>query len=152
MRACLYHRTRYGSIGFILPQDADKKRIAFETLDDLDIRKVQGPRCWLYARVDSNDRSNFALNGQIAYLCALARKQGWSIEGKTQEAAVGNTLDRPGLHQVLAAAKGGEMDTLLVHNPLRLYRGSDLYVCLDFIHQLKILGVQTVSAADWCTS
>ena len=142
--AALYLRTRYGSIGFLLPTEAEKKHIAFAALDSLELTKVYGTRCWTYARTDCGGETAIALNAQAMGLKSYAKEQNWTLEGSTCEAMPGGSLDRAGLREVLSAAQAGKMDILLVHSLSRLYRGQELYGVLEFVNQLKCLGVQVV--------
>lgn len=76
----------------------------------------------------------------------VAAQPGWHIALRSSDDASGGTLKRPGLQRVLAAARTGVIDVLVVNH---LYSLSRKTQHLAFIlSELTSRGVRVVSAAD----
>ncbi|GAA3390437.1 hypothetical protein GCM10020369_44380 [Cryptosporangium minutisporangium] len=90
----------------------------------------------------STDEENqpFTLGAQDTKLDAYAASQeGWSIVAKFSDDASGATLDRPDLERMIAAAKAGKFDVLLVYRVDRFSRRiRDLVWLLDELDQAGV--------------
>ena len=76
----------------------------------------------------------------------VASHPGWHIALHSSDYASGGTLKRPGLQRVLAAARSGVIDVLVVNH---LYNLSRKTQHLAFVlNELTSRGVRVVSAAD----
>jgi DNA invertase Pin-like site-specific DNA recombinase len=71
---------------------------------------------------------------------------GWRITFRSSDHASGGTLKRPGLQQVLAAARSGDIDVLVVSHLYGLSRTTQHLAFL--LDELTSRGVRVVSAAD----
>ncbi len=82
-------------------------------------------RAWLYCRTANGIlEGRVALEQQEAFLCRYAEDHGYKVVGNTLEVAPGVSLTRPGLVQVMGAAKQKRMDRLLFFNWDRLARSA----------------------------
>jgi DNA invertase Pin-like site-specific DNA recombinase len=76
----------------------------------------------------------------------VASQPGWYIALRGSDYASGGTLKRPGLQRILAAARSGDIDVLVVNH---LYSLSRKTQHLAFVlSELTSQGVRVVSAAD----
>lgn len=78
------------------------------------------PRVWLYARTGSGHRS--VAEQQLAELREWANCNGYCIVGQSCECAQANSLWRPGLHSMLWAVRGSDVDAVAVTRLSRFAR------------------------------
>lgn len=91
----------------------------------------------IYCRVATPDQ--FSLDRQKQVLCDFAKAKGYEISTITTEMYRGTTMMRPGIQGVLADAKSGKMDVLLVYSSTRISR--NMIEAMHFFHQLEEFGV-----------
>jgi len=76
----------------------------------------------------------------------VASQSDWRITLRGSDDGSGATLKRPGLQRVLAAARSGDIDVLVVKHMYNLSRTTRHLA--DLLDELTSLGVRVVSAAD----
>lgn len=76
----------------------------------------------------------------------VASQPDWRIALRSSDDGSGATLKRPGLQRVLAAARSGAIDVLVVNHMYNLSRTTRHLA--DLLDELTSLGVRVVSAAD----
>jgi site-specific DNA recombinase len=105
-------------------------------------------RAVIYTRVSTEDQvKNTSLDEQTRLCTAEANHRGWEIVGEYQDAGISGTRrDRPAWQRMLADARDGKIDRLLVLNLSRFSRNSG-----DTITQSRALlelGVSLVSVQE----
>ncbi len=109
-----------------------------------------GSRVVLYARVSTEEQAgeeHFSIDAQFAEMRETARKKSWDVVGEfVDEGISGTKRTRPQLESVLAMARNGSVDILMVHELSRLSRS--VYHTLDIFDTLGRLGVGFASVRD----
>jgi site-specific DNA recombinase len=112
-------------------------------------------RAALYTRVSTEDqaREGYSLAVQRDFLTDFARREGWQIyhpSGKNKvyedDGYSGYSTDRPALSQLLADARAGKFDLILVYKLDRFSRR--LRDILNILDELDSLGIQFKSATE----
>ncbi len=104
----------------------------------------QPTRAAIYCRVATPDQ--LSLDRQEQHVCDFAREKGYEISSITKEWFKGTTMTRPGIQRILADAKNGEMDVLLVYSSSRI--GRNTTETMHFIRQLGEYGVAVESVKE----
>lgn len=77
----------------------------------------------IYARVSTDDQTEHSPAAQIAACVAYADARGWQVVARfVDEGRSGMTDKRPAFQEMIAAARRGEFDTILVHKLDRFAR------------------------------
>lgn len=105
-----------------------------------------GKRAWIYTRIDAAEDVCGTLKLQEDGLRGYAGDMGLSIVGTSSDLAGGMDFDRPGLARLIAAAREGAFDVLLVKSLGRL--GRDMEKALELVGQLGEMGVGVISPKD----
>jgi DNA invertase Pin-like site-specific DNA recombinase len=103
-------------------------------------------KAWLYCRIDAPEDAHGALKQQKEKLDGYARQMGFEVVGASEDLGGGMDYDRAGLKDAMAAAKAGEVDSLIVHSVSRI--GRDTAKTVDFLRQLKGCGVKVYSPLE----
>lgn len=115
MKAVYYYRGHTGSAGFLLPEDMAllKRLFAHGSLPPK--AQLQGKRCWLYLRVNTNDPAadEIGISGQDTYLRQFAEENGMQIAGVYKDYMCGWDLQRPSLRFLTQQAAEKKMDYIL---------------------------------------
>jgi hypothetical protein len=104
-------------------------------------------RVVIYGRVNGNTPDhNRALGVQMEVLRRYARREGWVLAGEFADTVSGTASERPGLSRVLADARGGQYDVLVIHTLDRLSR----LICdtVQIHGELERAGVLVLSMSD----
>ena len=106
---------------------------------------VADPRARRFVRVALYQRSPTC--GESDFLQSyVASQPDWRIALRSSDDGSGATLKRPGLQRVLAAARSGDIDVLVVKHMYSLSRTTQHLAFL--LDELTSRGVRVVSAAD----
>ena len=105
-------------------------------------------RAALYARVSTEEQAEgWSLEAQLTTCRAFCHSKGWTVAAEYVDAGIsGTTGQRPQLQAMMAAAKSGAVDVLVVHRLDRFYR--NLRQLLATLDQLRELGVAFVSVDE----
>ena len=159
MKAVYYYRGHTGSAGFLLPEDMAllKRLFAHGSLPPK--VQLQGKRCWLYLRVNTNnpETDEIGISGQDTYLRQFTEENGMQIAALLGRAIAGDTgmqiagvykdymcgwdLQRPSLRFLTQQAAEKKMDYILSCSRNRIYRGHDLRGLLQYEDHMHALGV-----------
>jgi DNA invertase Pin-like site-specific DNA recombinase len=97
----------------------------------------------------STDRQEESLEQQRAQLEAFAKSKGWTLAQVFEDDAVsGSELQRPGLDQLIAAAKEREVEVVLTWDANRLARPKDPVDGMLILRQLQGSGAKVIYAAN----
>jgi DNA invertase Pin-like site-specific DNA recombinase len=100
-------------------------------------------RAALYARVSTDLQTS---DNQLLELRAHAERKGWTTAEYIDEAISGTTASRPALNRLMADAKAGRLDLVIVWRADRL--GRSLINALLTIADLDARGIQIVSLRE----
>lgn len=103
-------------------------------------------KAWLYCRIDAPEDIHGALKEQKEKLDGYARQMGFEVVGASEDLGSGLDFNRSGLKKVLAAARAGTLDALIVHSVSRI--GRDMTKTVDLIRQLNGCGVKVYSPLE----
>lgn len=105
-------------------------------------------RTAIYARYSSELQDARSIRDQIGLARERAQREGWQVVGVYEDAAIsGASLhNRPGLLQMLEAAKIGAIDLILTESLDRLSR--DLEDIAGLHKRLSFLGIKIITLAD----
>ena len=143
-RIGVFFRDVHGSVGFVLPDEAETLKAFFSIAKVFDANTLHGKRCWLYARTANDSGNPMVLEGQLRLLRLSANKCRMMIVGETYEVASGLTLNRIGWNKVMAAATSGAFDVLLVKDMDRMAR--DCFIAYECLQALDTYGITPVFA------
>jgi site-specific DNA recombinase len=121
--------------------------------------KPPKPRCAVYARI-SNDRQmqREGVQNQQKACLALARRNGWRVvriyEDNDTGASSRSRKPRPAYDEMLAAAKGGQIDHVLAYSTSRLTRRPRQLEDWLELHEARKVSVHFVTgpASDWTST
>jgi len=85
--------------------------------------KYTGKRAWLYSSIDAPEDMYGSIKGQEKDLFDYAEQLGLLVAGTSSDLGGGGGSEKPGLGQVIAAARDGKFDALLVKSVGRLCCG-----------------------------
>ena len=143
MKVAYYYRGHTGSAGFLLPEDMAllKRLFAHGSLPPK--AQLQGKRCWLYLRVNTNnpEADEIGISGQDTYLRQFTEENGMQIAGVYKDYMCGWDLQRPSLRFLTQQAAEKKMDYILSCSRNRIYRGHDLRGLLQYEDHMHALGV-----------
>lgn len=96
-----------------------------------------------YARVSTEMQAEdgLSITAQLNEIREFAAARGWTVVSEFVDAGItGQTLDRPGLQNMLTAAEQGAFDILVVHELSRLSRSSvyDTFSIFDHLGRCKV--------------
>ena len=97
----------------------------------------------IYARVSTTDQTNTI---QIRELREYAERRNWEVAGIYQDQMSGAKASRPGVDQLMAAARLRKFDAVLVWKLDRF--GRSLVHCVGAIQELQSLGVRFIAASQ----
>jgi len=103
----------------------------------------------IYARYSSENQRPESIDDQVSACRKLAKLRSLTISDEhiyADQAQSGARSDRPGLAALMAAARKGEFDVVLVDDLSRLAR--DNYLMLSIIAELHFEGICVISVAD----
>ena len=105
--------------------------------------KSGAERVAAYARVSTEMQAEEGLSipAQFAEIREFVARRGWTVVSEFVDAGItGQTLDRPGLQNMLTAAEEGAFDILVVHELSRLSRSSvyDTFSIFDRLGRCKV--------------
>ncbi len=106
-------------------------------------------RAAIYARYSSENQRPESIEDQVTACRRLAAERGFAVLEDhiyADQAQSGARRDRQGLAALLAAAKGGQFDVVLVDDLSRLAR--DNYLMLSVLAELHFENARVVSVAD----
>jgi len=104
-------------------------------------------RVIVYLRISTDeDNQPTSLRTQRERLAAFVKYQGWKPVVEIVDEITGKTADRPGLKRLLALAKAGQCDTVVVYKIDRLARRLSIFVQIHDL--LEAAGVRLVSASE----
>lgn len=106
----------------------------------------QTKRAWIYCRIDASEDLHGALKRQRQQLMDYAEQMGFEVAGSSQDQASGLRMNRPGLNEVMEAARVGRLDVLIVRDISRV--GRDTCQTMEYLEQLSRMGVQTCSPME----
>lgn len=142
MKVGMYYRDRAGSVGFLLPEDRALLNRLFSHSDLPSREQLQGKRCWLYIRVDTDQQHDqIGLLAQREKLYRFAEGHEMRIVGETRELVSGGDIGRYGLQAMTKDAENGKMDYILACDRNRIFRGQSLWHLLAYEDHLHTCGV-----------
>jgi site-specific DNA recombinase len=103
----------------------------------------------IYARYSSENQRSESIDDQVSACRKLAKLRGLTISDDhiyADQAQSGARSDRPALAALMAAARAGEFDVVLVDDLSRLAR--DNHLMLSIIAELHFEGIRVISVAD----
>jgi site-specific DNA recombinase len=103
----------------------------------------------IYARYSSENQRPESIDDQVSACRKLAKLRSLTISDDhiyADQAQSGARSDRPALAALMAAARGGEFDVVLVDDLSRLAR--DNHLMLSIIAELHFEGIRVISVAD----
>lgn len=105
-------------------------------------------RCAIYARFSSDLQDRKSIADQVSLCRDRASLEKWTVEGVYSDAAIsGSSIhNRPGLQELLSAAKAQRFDIVLTESIDRLSR--DLEDIAGLHKRLSFMGVHIVTLAD----
>ena len=103
-------------------------------------------RAWIYCRIDAPEDTHGVLKGQHERLDSYARQMCFTVVGSSHDLGSGLTLNRPGLKELMEAAKSGKMDLLMIDSISRISR--DTKQMLEFFNELAGYGVTVYSPLE----
>lgn len=106
----------------------------------------QTKRAWIYCRIDAPEDLHGALKRQRQQLMDYAEQMNCEVVGSSQDQANGLRMNRPGLNEVMEAARAGRLDVLIVRDISRV--GRDTCQTMEYLEQLSRMGVQTCSPME----
>lgn len=106
----------------------------------------QTKRAWIYCRIDAPEDLHGALKRQRQQLMDYAEQMNCEVVGSSQDQASGLSMNRPGLNEVMEAARAGRLDVLIVRDISRV--GRDTCQTMEYLEQLRRMGVQTCSPME----
>lgn len=106
----------------------------------------QTKRAWIYCRIDAPEDLHGALKRQRQQLMDYAEQMNCEVVGSSQDQASGLSINRPGLNEVMEAARAGRLDVLIVRDISRV--GRDTCQTMKYLEQLSRMGVQTCSPME----
>lgn len=106
----------------------------------------QTKRAWIYCRIDVPEDLHGALKRQRQQLMDYAEQMNCEVVGSSQDQASGLSMNRPGLNEVMEAARAGRLDVLIVRDISRV--GRDTCQTMEYLEQLSRMGVQTCSPME----
>ncbi len=105
--------------------------------------QVGAERVAAYARVSTEMQAEegLSITAQLNEIREYAAGRGWTVVSEFVDAGItGQTLERPGLQNMLAAAEQGAFDIVVVHELSRLSRSSvyDTFAIFDHLGRCKV--------------
>jgi len=103
----------------------------------------------IYARYSSENQRPESIDDQISACRKLAKLRSLTISDEhiyADQAQSGARSDRPALAALMAAARGGKFEAVLVDDLSRLAR--DNHLMLPIIAELHFEGIRVISVAD----
>lgn len=97
----------------------------------------------IYARVSTTNQTNTI---QVRELREYAERRNWEVAGVYQDQMSGAKASRPGIDQLMAAARLWQFDAVLVWKLDRF--GSSLVHCVSAIQELQSLGIRFIAASQ----
>lgn len=101
---------------------------------------------WIYCRIDAPEDTHGALKGQYERLETYAAQMGFAAVGSSQDLGSGLHFDRPGLQDVVEAAKAGSFQVLLVDSVSRI--GRDTTKTIEVIQTISDCGISIYSPME----
>jgi putative DNA-invertase from lambdoid prophage Rac len=101
------------------------------------------PRAVIYARVSTTDQHNTV---QIHDLKEYVKHRTWKLAAVYQDKISGAKASRPGLDQLMAAARQRQFDVVLVQKLDRF--GRSLVQCISGIQELSSLGIRFIATSQ----
>lgn len=98
-------------------------------------------RAWLYTRI--NEAELGPSIEQMQVLLKQAKKMGFTVVGTSQDVGSGNSINRPGLQQMLEAVRKEEVGVVMVCSISRLSRDTRVMAAIlkEFNqHKVRLLG------------
>ncbi|MDL2258529.1 recombinase family protein [Eubacteriales bacterium OttesenSCG-928-K08] len=112
-------------------------------------KKESGMRVWLYSRLSrDDDKDQNSLINQHQIIASYAHREGHTIVGSSHDDNLSGMHfdERDGIDQLMAAAKAGKIDAVIVKDLSRFGRHKILTPL--FREQLRVCGVRVLSATE----
>lgn len=100
-------------------------------------------KAFLYSRVASHENCEETLNIQQKNLIDYAKSNDYKIVESISEVQSGRNINRSGIASIMASAKLGLFDTLILTNIARI--GRDINQVGKLLTKLKNLGIEVIS-------
>ena len=104
-------------------------------------------RAAIYVRISKEEQSEHSLDNQLERCQAMIKVKGWAEAGVYRDNGKGGTtMNRPGIQDLLAVCRAGEVDAIVTDDLTRF--GRNAREVLNAVYDLKDLGVEFVAVRD----